>query len=382
MASVYTWFTGWTDVDNFKSYIDELWQLSHGYSVTVGAVYYCDGCVDPNDAESDDDAETEPALSASSETSGESQAEIPSDVLPEGQNGASEASQEAAAAQASPSELSGPSEDTAAAAGEHAVGGQDGESDAVPAAEETQIQLNEEGKFCPGHVDLTITARITGLSEQKNLFTLDKRGHMKTEAWNGWSDYGKAYVNRLNSQDWALLYNLSPIELALGKPLTFTEISEYLKLLPDDISRERKAVITYALQSVGKIPYYYGGKAKAPGYEGNNFAVITPPDRKGRIISGLDCSGWVNWVYWSSLGKIPTNLGTSGLIYAGRAVSRSDLKPGDIIIRLGVNSHVVMFLAWAPNGQMICIHETGGSVSNVTVSVMDANWPYYRSLLD
>ncbi|MDB2035838.1 NlpC/P60 family protein [[Clostridium] symbiosum] len=382
MASVYTWFTGWTDVDNFKSYIDELWQLSHGYSVTVGAVYYCDGCVDPNDAESDDDAETEPALSASSETSGESQAEIPSDVLPEGQNGASETSQEAAAAQASPSELSGPSEDTAAAAGEHAVGGQDGESNAVPAAEETQIQLNEEGKFCPGHVDLTITARITGLSEQKNLFTLDKRGHMKTEAWNGWSDYGKAYVNRLNSQDWALLYNLSPIELALGKPLTFTEISEYLKLLPDDISRERKAVITYALQSVGKIPYYYGGKAKVPGYEGNNFAVITPPDRKGRIISGLDCSGWVNWVYWSSLGKIPTNLGTSGLIYAGRAVSRSDLKPGDIIIRLGVNSHVVMFLAWAPNGQMICIHETGGSVSNVTVSVMDANWPYYRSLLD
>ena len=229
---------------------------------------------------------------------------------------------------------------------------------------------------------MTITARITGLSEQKNLFTLDKRGHMKTEAWNGWSDYGKAYVNRLNSQDWALLYNLSPIELALGKPLTFTEISEYLKLLPDDISRERKAVITYALQSVGKIPYYYGGKAKVPGYEGNNFAVITPPDRKGRIISGLDCSGWVNWVYWSSLGKIPTNLGTSGLIYAGRAVSRSDLKPGDIIIRLGVNSHVVMFLAWAPNGQMICIHETGGSVSNVTVSVMDANWPYYRSLLD
>ena len=72
MASVYTWFTGWTDVDNFKSYIDELWQLSHGYSVTVGAVYYCDGCVDPNDAESDDDAETEPALSAPSETSGES----------------------------------------------------------------------------------------------------------------------------------------------------------------------------------------------------------------------------------------------------------------------------------------------------------------------
>ena len=103
---------------------------------------------------------------------------------------------------------------------------------------------------------------------------------MKTEAWNGWSDYGKAYVNRLNSQDWALLYNLSPIELALGKPLTFTEISEYLKLLPDDISSERKAVITYALQSVGKIPYYYGGKAKAPGYEAIILPLLPRPTEK------------------------------------------------------------------------------------------------------
>ncbi len=63
---------------------------------------------------------------------------------------------------------------------------------------------------------------------------------MKTEAWNGWLDYGKVYVNRLNSQDWALYIICPSIELALGKPLTFTEISEYLKLLPDDISRERK----------------------------------------------------------------------------------------------------------------------------------------------
>ena len=73
MASVYTWFTGWTDVDNFKSYIDELWQLSHGYSVTVGAVYYCDGCV-IRMMRNQMTMQTEPALSAPSETSGESQA--------------------------------------------------------------------------------------------------------------------------------------------------------------------------------------------------------------------------------------------------------------------------------------------------------------------
>ena len=32
---------------------------------------------------------------------------------------------------------------------------------------------------------------------------------MKTEAWNGWLDYGKAYVNRLEQPGLGALYNLS-----------------------------------------------------------------------------------------------------------------------------------------------------------------------------
>lgn len=438
MASVYTWYTGWNDVDNFQNYIDELWQLSHGYSVAIGPVYYCDGCTDPHEAETregtgaDGGAESlnggagsQEASAAPSEAPQGEQAGIPSSVSSEGQNGASgvsagdagvtaetagqeaqgtaaaetagqvsqetvtsetaaavsaqsaDASQPASrGAEASPSELPVPADGTASA-GE---GGAEASRTSLTAAPE--IQLNSEGKFCPGHVDLTVTARIVGLSERKNLYTVDKKGGAANDLWPGWSPYNKAYVDTLNSQDWSLEYELAPIELALGKPLTFSEISDYLKLLPADVSRERKAVITYALHSVGKIPYYYGGKAHAPGYEGNNFANITSPDRKGRIIYGLDCSGWVNWVYWSSLGKVPTNLGTSGLIHAGRGISRSELQPGDIIVRLGANSHVMMFLAWAPGGQMVCIHETGGSVSNVTVSIVDARWPYYRALLD
>ena len=229
---------------------------------------------------------------------------------------------------------------------------------------------------------MTVTGRIIGLSERKNLFSLDRRGSEKTEDWNGWSPYNAAYVRQLSGQDWSVKYGLTPLELALGVPLSLTEINQYLSLLPADISAERRAVISYALHTVGKVPYYYGGKAKAPGFEGNSFASLTLPDKKGRVLSGLDCSGWVNWVYWSALGQQPTHLGTSGLIHAGTAISRSELKPGDIIVRLGANSHVMMFLAWAPNGSMICVHETGGSVSNVTVSTSSANWPHYRSLLD
>ena len=58
-----------------------------------------------------------------------------------------------------------------------------------------------------------------------------------------------------------------------------------------------------------------------------------------------------------------------------------EIKPGDIIVRTGADSHVIMFLEWTEDGQIRCIHESGGSVNNVSVSVRSANWPYYRRLV-
>ena len=63
-------------------------------------------------------------------------------------------------------------------------------------------------------------------------------------------------------------------------------------------------------------------------------------------MKGLDCSGWISWVYWSALGRRLPAESTDGLIGCGAAVAREDLKPGDIIVRLGEEGHVVMFLAW------------------------------------
>ena len=65
----------------------------------------------------------------------------------------------------------------------------------------------------------------------------------------------------------------------------------------------------------------------------------------------------------------------------GRKINRSDLRPGDIIIRTGADAHVVMFLCWTENGSMLVVHETGGITNNVVVSEMTADWPYYRTLI-
>lgn len=65
----------------------------------------------------------------------------------------------------------------------------------------------------------------------------------------------------------------------------------------------------------------------------------------------------------------------------GREVAKEDLQAGDILIRGGEERHVYMFLAWAGDGSMYLIHETTGTVNNVTINTYDLDLPYYRSLV-
>lgn len=269
------------------------------------------------------------------------------------------------------------------------------------AAEETRQSTNTETdvkskNYCPGHVDLYVKVTIYGFEDAKGLRTValsadDQDENEATKnldaalarnGWNGWTEEQMGYVQKLISQDWFKTYGLSISTINPKQPLTEEEISKYLSSLPEDISDERKAVIQFALSSVGKIPYYWGGKASAASYEKNGFGRVVEADYKGRVLRGLDCSGWVQWVYWSAIGnRLNGASSTATLIGEGQKIKRSELQPGDIVVRVGADSHVVMFLQWAGNGNMIVIHENSGA-NNVSVSEVTANYPYYRKLID
>ena len=245
----------------------------------------------------------------------------------------------------------------------------------------------EEEKECKGHIDLTIHATIIGLNETgTNLFRLDEKSRSEeeyTDTWKGWSMLRKRYVQTLMDQDWYDLYGLRvPASLYIQNPLTAAEIRYYMNMMPEDTAEERKALVKLALESVGCIPYYWGGKPSGPGYEANGFGTLINPDENGRSLRGLDCSGWISWLYWTALGRHLPYESTAGLYALGRQVDRSELKPGDYIVRTGDDAHVCLFLAWAPDGTMYVIHERGSSSNNVIVSNIDLYWPYYRNLLD
>lgn len=525
MASVYTYYTDLMDVDAFKAYATQLWEDSHSYSLSMGSLYYCDGCVDKTDEEiaqeailaeesaasvlavreDGDGAEVVPSSedsppSGSSPTSkskpssdgtengrsgdgGGQAADVPSADTADGtgagagsdqqvtvirrtkkkteeagQEGSAEtgagtkagtgteagvgteigagtetdtAGQESHPAGTAQEDVEQPivirrtkkdletaeslegaelasdtDAQTAAAFGETlGAGGQDGAAgaDGTAGSSESAGQSDEDGSGegststdsqrqesrrsdCPGHVDLYIRVKLLGLEDKNGLLARDKIGNAVSKGtfdrWDGWTEENIADVRAICDQDWFDDYGLSISSISLSTPLSAAEIQDYMEQLPEDLSETRKEIVRFALSSVGHVPYYWGGKASHPGYEGNNFGMLVPSDDKGRILKGLDCSGWISWVYWSVTGKQLQGSSTSGLILCGEKISRSELKPGDIIVRTGANAHVVMFLSWSANGQMNVIHESSASVNNVTIKTMDAAWPYYRRLVD
>lgn len=238
---------------------------------------------------------------------------------------------------------------------------------------------------CQGHWDLTISVYITGMEGTNNLFTKDTIGNREadwTESWQGWDELHQSEAKAIKEQDWYALYGLTIADKTyIRSPLSDGEISYFMGLIPEETSEARRNVVYHALQSVGRIPYYWGGKPSCAGYEGNGFGTVAAPDTEGRVLRGLDCSGWVDWVYWTALGTPFHSGSTAGLMERGQAIERSQLRPGDIILKTGDSSHAFMFLAWTQDGGMYLIHEMGNYTNNVMAGRYQIDWPYYRNLI-
>ena len=392
------------DMKTMEDCADKLWNASHKYSVRIGGIYYCDGnCLDETaDGRKDADesgTEAAGAVIAGSEAAG---AEAVEAAVAESETTGAEAVEAVAGSETAGAETVG----TAAAGTEAvesgaAVGEPVGSMAASAAAEaETAAVASfsdassivsgasdagpaDSSRTCPGHVDCTVLAVVKGTAEADSLFqAADTLEAVKTSGWTGWNADTRNMAGALLAQDWSQEYGLYTVDYPVKGLLNSQEIELYMSLVPEDASRQRKDFVRYALTSVGKIPYYWGGKPSAPGYTGNGFGSLTVPDEDGRLLKGLDCSGWINWVYWSVTGKGLGAQSTGTLLGCGSPVARDELLPGDICIRFNPMAHVVIFLGWTAEGNMLCIQETTGNSNNVEVGTVTSNWESYRRILE
>lgn len=400
MVNVLHYYGLLSGLEEMEAYAGSLWNASHNYTVTMSPVYYCDGsCLSENTppakeqnqgettAEESVGGDSTTAESAAEEnTVEESTVEESNPVESTAEKGsnseASTVSSESAdvsAISASPSSASAPSSSPSL---ESTAEGED-----IPQHDQPESQTGQTDvvQSCPGHVDCTIQVLIRGSEETNSLFKTPAAmpsGNEGSVTVAAWDEAAISYVRELMAQDWYKLYGLNTSDIPMGNPLTAQEIELYMKLVPEDASETRKGFIRYALSSVGKIPYYWGGKPSAPGYTGNNFGSLTTPDEDGRLLKGLDCSGWINWVYWSVTGRGLGAQSTGTLLGSGVPITKDQLQPGDICIRTGPMSHVVIFLGWTDDGQMICIQETTGNSNNVEVGIKESDWESYRRIIE
>lgn len=147
-----------------------------------------------------------------------------------------------------------------------------------------------------------------------------------------------------------------------------------LRDLPEGLSPEREAVVRTACSLVGKVNYFWGGKSLVIGWDAR-WGEVRQVTAAGSSTTGtyrpygLDCSGFVDWVFYNQSG------GSYVIGHGGGAtmqhsyctdISWADAQPGDLVFYPD-NSHVGIVGGRDANGELLIIHCASG-YNNVVIT--------------
>ena len=147
-----------------------------------------------------------------------------------------------------------------------------------------------------------------------------------------------------------------------------------LRNLPEDLSPEREAVVRAACSLVGKVNYFWGGKSLVIGWD-TRWGEVRQVTAAGSSTTGtyrpygLDCSGFVDWVFYNQSGGSYV-IGHGGGATAQHSyctdISWADAQPGDLVFYPD-NSHVGIVGGRDANGELLIIHCASG-YNNVVIT--------------
>ena len=166
-----------------------------------------------------------------------------------------------------------------------------------------------------------------------------------------------------------LLENLGSLNIPMGSlTISQEDAIALLENLPDDLDPARKTVVETAVQLVGRVSYFWGGKSLTLGWD-DRWGVPTEVTASGSGSTGtvrpfgLDCSGFVDWSFYNA---------TNGSYYPGRGggaatqhsyctnISWSDAQPGDLVFYPD-DSHVGIVGGKDADGNLLIVHCSGGA---------------------
>ena len=147
-----------------------------------------------------------------------------------------------------------------------------------------------------------------------------------------------------------------------------------LRNLPADLAPERRAAVEKACQLVGKVNYFWGGKSRVIGWD-SRWGTIQKVWAAGSSTTGtyrpygLDCSGFVDWVFYNISDGAYT-IGHGGGARAQHtyctAITWAEAQPGDLVF-YPEDTHVGIVGGWDESGNILIIHCASG-YNNVVVT--------------
>ena len=166
-----------------------------------------------------------------------------------------------------------------------------------------------------------------------------------------------------------LLENLGSLNIPMGSlTISQEDAIALLENLPDDLDPARKAVVETAVQLVGRVSYFWGGKSLTLGWD-DRWGVPTEVTAAGSGSTGtvrpfgLDCSGFVDWTFYNA---------TNGSYYPGHGggaatqhsyctnISWNDAQPGDLVF-YPADVHVGIVGGRDADGNLLIVHCSGGA---------------------
>lgn len=144
--------------------------------------------------------------------------------------------------------------------------------------------------------------------------------------------------------------------------------------LPEDLSVERRMVVTYALALVNRVGYFWGGKSLVLGWDdrwGEMMEVTAEGDDTTGTERpyGLDCSGFVDWAFYNASGGsyIPGQGGGAAAQHGQCAdIPWEEVQPGDLVF-YPEDDHVGIAAGRDGQGRLLVVHCAAGA-GGVTLS--------------
>lgn len=167
------------------------------------------------------------------------------------------------------------------------------------------------------------------------------------------------------------------ISLAGDLTITDQEAKNLVTSLTDDLSPERRVVVETACRLVGKVNYFWGGKSLVLGWD-DRWGSIQKVWADGSSTTGtwrlygLDCSGFVDWVFYNmSGGEYVIGHGGGAMMQHTYCtdIGWDEAQPGDLVF-YPEDEHVGIVGGRDESGNLLVIHCASGH-NNVVITGID-----------